>query len=356
MSGAPSQYTVASAGADYPRSGGPVSISKETVDASAPNTSWAAAGRSPARWRCPHAAAATTKARPRQAPPPPVVRPPPPQAEGDGKLTVGSLLPQTGNLAFLGPPEFAGVELAIKEINEAGGVLGKEVEYIEGDSGDTAAGRRQPDRRPPARGKVDAIIGAASSGVTLAVIDKITSARRRAVSRPANTSPDFTTTPTRACTSAPRPPTCCRAACSARPAHRGRRTNVGILALQDPYGEGLASNVEQHHHRQRRRASSRTDLLRPRPPRTSTPRSARSRRPTPTPSCSSASRSPPRSSRRWSPAGLGPRTSPVYLVDGNLGNALGDDLAGGHARRAQGHPARCRAAPTSAKVSRSTRS
>ena len=43
-------------------------------------------------------------------------------AKGDGTLTIGTLLPQTGDLAFLGPPEFAGVELAVKEINEAGGV------------------------------------------------------------------------------------------------------------------------------------------------------------------------------------------------------------------------------------------
>ncbi len=30
-------------------------------------------------------------------------------AKGDGTLTIGTLLPQTGDLAFLGPPEFAGV-------------------------------------------------------------------------------------------------------------------------------------------------------------------------------------------------------------------------------------------------------
>ena len=32
-------------------------------------------------------------------------------AQGDGALKVGTLLPQTGSLAFLGPPEFAGVDL-----------------------------------------------------------------------------------------------------------------------------------------------------------------------------------------------------------------------------------------------------
>ena len=47
--------------------------------------------------------------------------------EGDGVLTIGELLPQTGSLAYLGPPEFAGVQLAVDEINAAGGVLGQDV-------------------------------------------------------------------------------------------------------------------------------------------------------------------------------------------------------------------------------------
>ena len=43
-------------------------------------------------------------------------------AQADGTLTIGTLLPQTGSLAYLGPPEFAGVDLAVKDINAAGGV------------------------------------------------------------------------------------------------------------------------------------------------------------------------------------------------------------------------------------------
>ena len=58
-------------------------------------------------------------------------------AAGDGTLKLGTLLPQTGSLAFLGPPEFAGVDLAVKEINEAGGVLGQDVTVSHTDSGDT---------------------------------------------------------------------------------------------------------------------------------------------------------------------------------------------------------------------------
>ena len=51
---------------------------------------------------------------------------------GDGQLKIGSLLPETGNLAFLGAPEYAGLEYAISEINAAGGVLGKDVLYTQG--------------------------------------------------------------------------------------------------------------------------------------------------------------------------------------------------------------------------------
>jgi branched-chain amino acid transport system substrate-binding protein len=52
-------------------------------------------------------------------------------------LKIGSLLPTTGSLAFLGPPEIAGVNLGIKEVNDAGGVLGKPVSITHRDSGDT---------------------------------------------------------------------------------------------------------------------------------------------------------------------------------------------------------------------------
>ncbi|MDA2945742.1 MAG: ABC transporter substrate-binding protein [Actinomycetota bacterium] len=108
----------------------------------------------------------------------------------DGVLRLGGILPETGNLAFLGPPEFAGVELAVKEINEAGGVLGKDVEWLPGDSGDNGDVANATVDRLLAE-NVDGFIGAASSGVSLTVIDKITKAGKIQFS-PANTSPTFT--------------------------------------------------------------------------------------------------------------------------------------------------------------------
>ncbi len=52
------------------------------------------------------------------------------EGEGEGSaepLVVGTILPITGSLAYLGPPEVAGVGLAIDDINAAGGVLGNDV-------------------------------------------------------------------------------------------------------------------------------------------------------------------------------------------------------------------------------------
>ncbi len=111
------------------------------------------------------------------------------EREGDGVLKIGSLLPETGSLAFLGPPEFAGLEFAIDEINAAGGVLGAPVEYSQGDSGDTSTDIASVTSDRLIGEGVDAIIGAASSSVTLTVIDKITAAGVIMFS-PANTSID----------------------------------------------------------------------------------------------------------------------------------------------------------------------
>jgi branched-chain amino acid transport system substrate-binding protein len=119
--------------------------------------------------------------------------PAPQYAAGDGVLKLGGILPLTGALSFLSPPEIAGIDLAIKEINEAGGVLGKPVEWTLEDSsdGDSPAIAKDSATKLLASG-VDAIIGAAASGVTRNIIDQITSAKTVQISM-SNTAPDLST-------------------------------------------------------------------------------------------------------------------------------------------------------------------
>ncbi len=163
-------------------------------------------------------------------------------AQGDGTLKLGTLLPQTGSLAFLGPPEFAGVDAALKDINDAGGVLGKPVEKSDSDSGDTSTNIASQSVDRLLGEKVDAIIGAASSGVSKTVIDKITGAGVVQFS-PANTSPDFTDYPDKGLYFRTAPSDVLQGRVLGDLILSDGNASVGIMALQDPYGTGLADNV-----------------------------------------------------------------------------------------------------------------
>jgi branched-chain amino acid transport system substrate-binding protein len=156
----------------------------------------------------------------------------------DGVLKVGTILPETGDLAFLGPPEFAGAQLAINEINDEGGVLGADVEYSPGDSGDTNTDiANQTTDRLLSEG-VDVIVGAASSGVSFTVIDKITGANVIQFS-PANTSPDFTDYDDNGLYFRTAPSDVLQGRVLSDLIVADGNATVGIMARQDPYGEGL---------------------------------------------------------------------------------------------------------------------
>lgn len=161
---------------------------------------------------------------------------------GDGVFKVGTLLPETGSLAFLGPPEFAGVELAITEINAAGGVLGKPVESSQGDSGDTSTDLANTTTDRLLSENVDLIVGAASSSVSLTVVDKITTAGVVMFS-PANTSKKFSSYADKGLYFRNAPSDILQGGVLADAIVADGHTTVGILALDDDYGTGLAEDL-----------------------------------------------------------------------------------------------------------------
>jgi ABC-type branched-subunit amino acid transport system substrate-binding protein len=167
-----------------------------------------------------------------------------PAKSGDGELVVGTLLPQTGDLAFLGPPEFAGVGLAIKDINAAGGVLGKDIKQIKGDSGDGTPNVAPGNTRDLLDGGSDVIVGAASSSVSLSVIDAIVGAGVVQIS-PANTSTAFDTYDDKGLYFRTAPSDVLQGAVLANLVAEDQHDNVAILARQDSYGEALADQVDK---------------------------------------------------------------------------------------------------------------
>lgn len=105
----------------------------------------------------------------------------------DDTFKVAGILPLTGNLAFLGPPEVAGVGLAVSDINAAGGVGDADACHDILDSGDaTDASVANSSAQAAISGNASVVVGAASSSVTLNIVDAITDAPIVQIS-PANT-------------------------------------------------------------------------------------------------------------------------------------------------------------------------
>jgi ABC-type branched-subunit amino acid transport system substrate-binding protein len=164
--------------------------------------------------------------------------------KGDGTLKIGTILPQTGNLAFLGPPEFAALDLAMKDINAAGGVLGKPLSISKGDSGDATTDIvNQTTDRLLGEG-VDAIIGAASSGVSLKVIDKITGAGIVQFS-PANTSKKLSTYDDKGLYFRTAPSDVLQGAVLADIVLGDGAKNVAVINRNDAYGTGLNDDMQK---------------------------------------------------------------------------------------------------------------
>jgi branched-chain amino acid transport system substrate-binding protein len=163
-------------------------------------------------------------------------------AEGSG-LIIGTLLPQTGSLAYLGPPEVAGVELAVQEINEAGGVLGSDVEVVHADSSDADHAEVATQSVTDLMSQdVQVIIGAASSSVTLNVIDDITGAEIVQIS-PANTATSLSGYSDFYFRTAP--PDTVQGSALGNLITGDGHSNIGILVFNDDYGTSLRDVVKE---------------------------------------------------------------------------------------------------------------
>lgn len=163
--------------------------------------------------------------------------------ERDLSLSIGTVLPQTGALAFLGPPEEAGVGLAVQEINEA--AKGIEVSVEWGDSGDPD--NRAFDTTIPRMlsADVSALIGAASSGVTALFLDEVVAAGKITFS-PANTSPAFTDWEDDGLYFRTAPSDALQGEVLGNLIAEDGHANLGIIYLNDPYGSGLDAALKEN--------------------------------------------------------------------------------------------------------------
>jgi ABC-type branched-subunit amino acid transport system substrate-binding protein len=163
------------------------------------------------------------------------------EVESDGVLNLGYILPESGPLAFLGPPQIQAVEMAVNEINANGGVLGNDVTLASGDEAGDATIAAESAQTHISNG-VNAIIGAAASGMSLSFVDAVTSAGVLQCSA-SNTALTFTNNDYNGLYFRTAPSDILQGPVLAETVVGDGNSSPAILARADDYGQGLMDAV-----------------------------------------------------------------------------------------------------------------
>jgi ABC-type branched-subunit amino acid transport system substrate-binding protein len=156
-------------------------------------------------------------------------------------LKIGGLLPETGDLALANPPMEAGAALAVKEINAAGGVFERDVEWVPGDDGTSAAVAKQTVSKHIAK-KVSVIIGAGASSISREVLPTVVKAGLVLFS-PCNTDAGLSTIDDKGLFFRTSPSDILQGRALADVILRDGPSKIAIVARNDSYGTGLRDNV-----------------------------------------------------------------------------------------------------------------
>lgn len=89
-------------------------------------------------------------------------------SSGSKTIKIGVNLELSGDYLIYGTPEKWGIQLAVDEINEAGGILGKQIELVIYDNKSNATEAYNNALKLATEDEVVAILGAATSGLTVA--------------------------------------------------------------------------------------------------------------------------------------------------------------------------------------------
>ncbi|GGJ89647.1 hypothetical protein GCM10010123_19200 [Pilimelia anulata] len=162
-------------------------------------------------------------------------------ASAANPLRLGGLLPKTGAAGLLYPRVRAGIQLATREINTAGGVLGAPVQWVDRNDGtDPAVARRSLAELVAAR--VNVIIGPGTSGVAREILPDVVKAGVVLFS-PSNTAADLSNARDDGLYFRTAPSDVLQGRALADVIMRDGAQRVAIVARDDAYGTGLQANV-----------------------------------------------------------------------------------------------------------------
>jgi neutral amino acid transport system substrate-binding protein len=159
------------------------------------------------------------------------------------QFKLGTFLPLTGSLAFLGPAAISGGGLAIQDINAAGGVNGQKACTISTDSSDADnATIGSTNVKKLLQSRVSAILGAESSSVSLNVLPTV-SASNTVMFSPANTADELSGASKWYFRDAP--PNSVEGNALGKQIVADGFSKVGMLVFNDPYGTNLRDSTQK---------------------------------------------------------------------------------------------------------------
>lgn len=159
-------------------------------------------------------------------------------------LRIGALMPLTGDLQAYGESSRNGVELAVKEINEAGGVLGEDIELEVSDTQTEPQAGVDAAQRLVSVSGAHALVGALSSGVTIPVASSVARAEEVPQISNASTSPEITGLDDDDFLFRTVPSDAFQGNALAQVTEGEGVTSVSIMYINNDYGEGLAEAFE----------------------------------------------------------------------------------------------------------------
>ncbi|APZ43292.1 ABC transporter substrate-binding protein [Acidihalobacter ferrooxydans] len=164
--------------------------------------------------------------------------------------TIGSVMALTGSLGALGQSIAKGADLAVDTVNKAGGVNGCTLKLALLDDQTNPAVGVTAAKQLVDINHVPAIVGALSSGVSMAILTSVTAPSHVVQISPASTSPSFTELAKQGTTKGywfrTAPSDALQSVAMAKEAHDNGLKRVAVIYIKNPYGEGLAGEFSTY--------------------------------------------------------------------------------------------------------------
>ena len=157
-------------------------------------------------------------------------------------LRIGALMPMTGDLQAYGETSLNGINLAVMEINAAGGVLGSDVEVKVGDTQTRPQSGVDAAQKLVSLEGVNAFVGALSSGVTIPIAQSVSKVEKIPQISGASTSPVITTLDDGDFLFRTVPSDAFQGVALAQVTRDKGVGKVGIVFVNNDYGRGLADS------------------------------------------------------------------------------------------------------------------